>query len=121
MVSFHLPPTARNAACNGQRASGCGGATRYAPAGAFLSLDMDAPSVRPSIALENAMTDRRRGWISLLAALMLAGAPTLPACAQEAKPAPPRNGSHDFDFEIGTWKTHLKRRLHPLSGSDEWA
>ncbi|WP_438860320.1 hypothetical protein [Achromobacter spanius] len=67
------------------------------------------------------MTDRRRGWISLLAALMLAGAPTLPACAQEATPAPPRDGSHDFDFEIGTWKTHLKRRLHPLSGSDEWA
>ena len=33
----------------------------------------------------------------------------------------PRDGSHDFDFEIGTWKTHLKRRLHPLSGSNEWA
>lgn len=67
------------------------------------------------------MTDRRRGWISLLAALMLAGAPALPALAEDAKPAPPRDGSHDFDFEIGTWKTHLKRLLHPLSGSDEWA
>jgi hypothetical protein len=32
----------------------------------------------------------------------------------------PRDGSHDFDFEIGTWKTHLKRRLHPLSGTNEW-
>src|SRR3954453_10444586 len=32
----------------------------------------------------------------------------------------PRDGSHDFDFEIGTWKTHLKRRLHPLTGTDEW-
>ena len=31
-----------------------------------------------------------------------------------------RDGQHDFDFEIGTWKTQLKRRLHPLSGSNEW-
>ena len=27
---------------------------------------------------------------------------------------------HDFDFEIGTWKTHVKRLVHPLSGSTEW-
>ncbi|HJR73592.1 MAG TPA: hypothetical protein VJ806_08120 [Luteimonas sp.] len=32
----------------------------------------------------------------------------------------PRDGQHDFDFEFGAWDTHLKRRLHPLSGSDEW-
>jgi hypothetical protein len=31
-----------------------------------------------------------------------------------------RDGSHDFDFEIGTWKTHLKRLVHPLAGSTEW-
>lgn len=31
-----------------------------------------------------------------------------------------RDGQHDFDFEIGTWKTHLKRRLNPLTGSDKW-
>ena len=31
-----------------------------------------------------------------------------------------RDGSHDFDFEIGTWKTHVKRLVHPLSGSKEW-
>ena len=31
-----------------------------------------------------------------------------------------RDGSHDFDFEIGTWKTHLKRLLNPLSGSTTW-
>ena len=28
-----------------------------------------------------------------------------------------RDGQHDFDFEIGTWKTHLSRLLHPLTGS----
>jgi hypothetical protein len=31
-----------------------------------------------------------------------------------------RDASHDFDFHIGTWTTQLKRRLRPLTGSDEW-
>jgi len=31
-----------------------------------------------------------------------------------------RDGSRDFDFEFGTWKTHLKRLAHPLSGSATW-
>lgn len=34
--------------------------------------------------------------------------------------AVPKDGSHDFDFEIGTWKTHLKRLKGPLSGSTTW-
>jgi hypothetical protein len=31
-----------------------------------------------------------------------------------------RDGSHDFDFEIGTWKTHLRRLKGPLGGSSTW-
>ena len=31
-----------------------------------------------------------------------------------------RDGQHDFDFEIGSWKTHLSRLLHPLTGSTAW-
>jgi hypothetical protein len=31
-----------------------------------------------------------------------------------------RDGQRDFDFEIGTWKTHLSRLLHPLNGSSTW-
>ncbi|HEV8167917.1 MAG TPA: hypothetical protein VGP59_01190, partial [Pyrinomonadaceae bacterium] len=27
---------------------------------------------------------------------------------------------HDFDWEIGTWKTHLRRLQKPLSGSTTW-
>jgi hypothetical protein len=31
-----------------------------------------------------------------------------------------RDGQHDFDFEMGEWKTHLRRLQHPLSGSTSW-
>jgi hypothetical protein len=27
---------------------------------------------------------------------------------------------HDFDFELGAWKTHLSRLVHPLTGSTTW-
>jgi hypothetical protein len=37
----------------------------------------------------------------------------------QAAPAE-RDGQHDFDFEIGTWKTHLKRLQRPLTGSTTW-
>jgi hypothetical protein len=31
-----------------------------------------------------------------------------------------RDGQHDFDFEVGTWRTHLRRLLHPLAASTTW-
>ena len=32
-----------------------------------------------------------------------------------------RDGQHDFDFELGIWKIHLKRLAHPLmTGSTTW-
>ncbi|MFC5490716.1 hypothetical protein [Dokdonella soli] len=31
-----------------------------------------------------------------------------------------RDGQHDFDFNLGTWKTHIKRLQHPLTGSTTW-
>jgi hypothetical protein len=31
-----------------------------------------------------------------------------------------KSGQKDFDFEIGTWKTKLKRLKSPLSGSTTW-
>jgi len=31
-----------------------------------------------------------------------------------------RDGQHDFDPLLGKWKYHLKRRQHPLTGSNTW-
>ena len=49
-------------------------------------------------------------------ALLLLGLPGMSA----AQATVARDGQHDFDFEIGTWKTHISRLLHPLSGSSSW-
>ena len=40
------------------------------------------------------------------------------ACTAAAESG--RDGSRDFDFELGTWKTHVKRLDRPLSGGGAW-
>jgi hypothetical protein len=47
-------------------------------------------------------------------------APAIAAAPPALQAATPRDGQHDFDFEIGTWRVHLKRLMHPLSGSTTW-
>src|SRR5262249_24462604 len=46
------------------------------------------------------------------------------SCLTQAQPSAPvadrRDGQHDFDFEFGNWRTHLKRLVHPLTGSSTW-
>ena len=41
----------------------------------------------------------------------------LAACGSTTKPAV----RSDFDFHIGTWQTTIRRRVAPLTGSEEWA
>jgi len=43
-----------------------------------------------------------------------------PATAPSHPAATTEDGQTDFDFEIGTWRTHLSRLAEPLSGSSEW-
>lgn len=43
-----------------------------------------------------------------------------PLYGEEQKKPDLRDGQHDFDFHIGTWKTQLKRLSHPLTGSTTW-
>jgi len=40
--------------------------------------------------------------------------------ASKTNPPTERDGQHDFDFDLGTWKTHVSRLLHPLTGSTTW-
>lgn len=62
----------------------------------------------------------RRGRFGTVLLLALA------ASTAPAQEAPPRadivagDGQHDFDWEIGTWRTQLRRLAKPLSASDEW-
>ena len=72
-------------------------------------------------------TAGRRAPSTCIRLLVLVGlaAGALGASAGAQAPATPaaaaaRDGSHDFDFEVGEWTTHLKRLRHPLSGSTEW-
>jgi hypothetical protein len=53
----------------------------------------------------------------LLAAIALLRGIAL-AAPEPATPA--RDGAHDFDWEIGAWKTHLRRLQRPLTGSTSW-
>jgi hypothetical protein len=50
-------------------------------------------------------------WISLALPVSAAGE------AAQPHQAAARDGQHDFDFNIGVWKTHIRRILDPLSGS----
>ena len=36
------------------------------------------------------------------------------------QPPAQRDGQHDFDFELGTWKIHLNKLMRPLTGSTTW-
>lgn len=68
--------------------------------------------------------DRLRSYL-LLSCVILAFHPVRVTAQQDSSAGSTpqgqaRDGQHDFDFEIGTWKTHLKILLHPLTGSTTW-
>jgi hypothetical protein len=82
-----------------------------------------AVSARTSaIAPRETHVRRRRSIALALLGIVVAVVNFDNALAQAASPGDVavRDGSHDFDFEIGEWTTRLKRLRHPLSGSQEW-
>jgi len=51
-----------------------------------------------------------------LAALLL----TVPSLHAEDNARREGDAQHAFDFDLGTWRTHSRRLLHPLTGSTTW-
>ena len=75
--------------------------------------------------VEDAMSCRA-ALVPLALGACLAMTPVAVAATGPADAPPPviapavRDGQRDFDWEIGSWKTHLWRRMHPLTGSTTW-
>ena len=69
---------------------------------------------------------RKSYWPYLPLLILVLSLYHLSVLAQSAVPAESKQsargheGQHDFDFEIGSWKTHLRRLVHPLTGSTTW-
>jgi hypothetical protein len=59
----------------------------------------------------------RVGGLAILGLVALSG--WCDAGLAQTAPAQ-RDGSHDFDFNLGTWHTHIRRLVHPLAGADDW-
>jgi hypothetical protein len=65
-----------------------------------------------------------RGTVFFLVGFLALAGSTQRTSAEGAPPSKQqsslRDGSHDFDFEIGVWKTHLRRLTKPFTGSTSW-
>lgn len=48
------------------------------------------------------------------------GKVSTPPPGAEVAASTAHDGQHDFDFDFGIWKMHIRRLLHPLTGSSEW-
>lgn len=48
------------------------------------------------------------------------GISAVPANADAEHTGVAEDRQHDFDFDLGSWKTHSSRLLHPLTGSTTW-
>lgn len=71
-------------------------------------------------ALASAKGGASRRWLALIVSCALfAGAPWAAGAPPASAAAEPRDGQHDFDFNFGVWKTHIRRVVDPFSGSGE--
>jgi hypothetical protein len=71
------------------------------------------------------MNARRRISIYFLLSTLGYFAVFLPSLAQTptnaaASQSTLRDGQHDFDWQLGSWKIHMQRLQHPLTGSTKW-
>lgn len=78
---------------------------------------------RPEVETGPGLPKRRSSlggiWLAALTSLLPA-TPATSAQPASAAAVARRDGARDFDFEIGRWKTDLRRLKRPLTGSTEW-
>jgi hypothetical protein len=63
------------------------------------------------------------GCLLQTAPAIMHAAPAAQVAARAASQPPlqaQHDGQHDFDFNLGTWHTHIKRLQHPLTASNAW-
>lgn len=58
--------------------------------------------------------------VGVLGLTLPARTQTATGAAGGAQASAPRDGQHDFDFNLGKWHTHIRRLVHPLTGSTNW-
>jgi hypothetical protein len=67
------------------------------------------------------MTTSQRLRAVIFTAVLVACIAPLKGYTELTTPTPSAaDGQHDFDFNIGAWKTHISRLVNPLSGSKTW-
>jgi hypothetical protein len=85
----------------------------------------------PVRGLEKASMNRLKNIAEVLfaATLIFLFSATTPASAQTSsapansevpQTSAPLDGQHDFDFNLGSWNTHIRRLARPLTGSTTW-
>ena len=60
------------------------------------------------------------GICLLVCSLFVTWKPMQGLAHQNSETSTISDGQHDFDFNVGKWKTHIKRLQHPLTGSTTW-
>ncbi len=67
--------------------------------------------------IETVSTGLRPLWTIIASTAMMMGASAFAAPGRGAADG----GQHDFDFNLGAWRAHVERLVHPLTGSSSWA
>jgi hypothetical protein len=79
---------------------------------------------RPLDEIETMSTTLRLWWSIVASTAMTVGASAFAACSPEGadgaktQSSAAHDAQRDFDYNLGTWRTHVKRLPHPFERND---